>query len=165
MTGNAGVILDFNNNGWEPRVLNVFHCSQTPPNWLRDKGVACRTGQVEGTIRPGAFTGVSAATSADACHATVFRGAFLREAPPVRGSSGWAFVPNLPAVLEAVQNTTIHHFVAFEGDVAAELVDVLRFRGVQVADLSCELRSLDEIEAELGGQGKTDRRRPAVYPV
>lgn len=150
LTGEPAVILDINNNGWDPRVFNVFHCSQTPPNWLVDGG-SCLTalGEVCGTVTPGPFTAVSAATSADACTATVFTGCFIPGDGGSRGCTGWAFVPNFPEVLKQVERTGIHHFVAMKGLQASVLTDVLRFRGIDATDLSVAVPSVEEAMAEL----------------
>jgi len=150
MTGEPAVILDINNNGWEPRVFNVFHCSQTPPNWLNNFGEVLSDGTVQGVMSPAPFTAISAATSCDAFHATVFTGRFLTFNPGLRGSSGWAFVENFPEVLSAVEASGIHHFVAMKGFCAPLVADVLRFKGLVVQDLSVEPRSLQEAEAEVG---------------
>jgi L-fucose isomerase-like protein len=163
LTAEAGVILDFNNNGWDPRIFNVFHCSQTPPNWLRDSGTAKASGEIEGRIVPTPFTGVAAATSTEACHAIVFTGHFLNEDPGLRGSSGWAFVPNFPDVLSSVETSGIHHFVAMKGNVASELAEVLRFRGLRVEDLSFEVGQLEVIEAELPALKRDGTSRPACF--
>jgi len=150
MTGEPAVILDVNNNGWDPRVFNVFHCSQTPLNWYDDAG-AEMTGNwgVQGRIGATPFTAVAGATSHDACHATVFTGQFLSEDPGLRGSSGWAFVPNFPEVLAQMQETGIHHFVAMKGHCPAEVIDALAFRGLHVVSKAVPVPSLEEIEAEL----------------
>ncbi len=163
LTGEAGVILDFNNNGWDRRVFNVFHCSQTPPNWLRGSGTAKASGEIEGRIVPVPFTGVAAATSAEACHALVFTGHFLTEDPGLRGSSGWAFVPNLPEVLAGVETSGIHHFVAMKGNVASELAHVLRFRGLRVEDLSAEIGRIEAIEAKLPALKRDGTSRPTCF--
>jgi len=143
MTDEAPVILDINNNGWDPRVFNVFHCSQTPPNWLTGPTEVGDWGSIHGQVAPGPFTGVSAATSADAFHATVFHGHVLAMPAPPRGSSGWTYVPNLPAVLSAVENAGIHHFVAMKGHVGADVVDALTFRGLEVVDLCTDVPEPD----------------------
>jgi L-fucose isomerase-like protein len=149
LSGEPGVILDINNNGWDPRLFYAFHCSQTPPNWLVDGGRVTANGYVTGRIAPVPFTGMSAATCADAFHATVFTGHFLREDVGERGASAWAFVPNLPQVLKSIEETGIHHFVAAKGDVADHAVAALRFRGLEVNDLSCKIAPLKAIEEEL----------------
>lgn len=149
LSDEPSVILDINNNGWDDRVFNVFHCSQTPPNWLNEGAEVTPGGQVTGVIRPVPFTAISAATSADSFDATVFTGRFLKQDPGQRGSSGWAFVPNLPHVLEAVEQSGIHHFVAMKGHLGADVADVLRFKGIDVSDLSTTVPTLDEIEADL----------------
>jgi L-fucose isomerase-like protein len=158
LSGEPGVILDVNNNGWDPRVFYAFHCSQTPPNWLVGGGQVTPGGFVTGRIAPVPFTGISAATSADAFRATVFSGHFLRQDVGERGSSAWAFVPNFPDVLRAIEGAGIHHFVAMQGDLAEEAAEALRFRGVAVEDLARPVGSLEEIEAELppmeGGKGQ-----------
>ena len=163
LTEEAGVILDFNNNGWDSRVFNVFHCSQTPPNWLQDSGKAKASGEIEGCIAPVPFTGVAAATSSEAFHAIVFTGHFLKDDPGMRGSSGWAFIPNLPEVLAAVETNGIHHFVAMKGSVASELATVLRFRGLLVEDVSTEVGSLEAIESELPPLKRDGTARPACF--
>ncbi len=160
LTGEAGVILDINNNGPDRRVFNAFHCSQTPPNWLAEAGRLGGWGGIEGAMAPGAFTGISAATTSDDFLATVFHGRFLRGPAPARGGSGWAFVPNLPEVLEAVEAGGIHHFVALKGHLGGDVADVLRFRGLNVTDLSRVVPSLDEIEAGLP-EMKAEARTPA----
>jgi L-fucose isomerase-like protein len=149
LSGEPGVILDVNNNGWDPRVFNAFHCSQTPPNWLVDGGRVSDYGSVTGRIAPVPFTGIAAATSADTFHAVVFRGHFLEEHAGSRGSSGWAYVPNFPEVLRAIEETGIHHFVAAKGNVARNVAEALGFRGLVVRDLSREVGSLEEIGAKL----------------
>ncbi|NLF38563.1 hypothetical protein GX586_03915 [bacterium] len=149
MTGEAGVVLDLNNNGWEPRVFNAFHCSQTPPNWLTGPVDACDGGQVLGQIAPAAFTGISAATTAGGFKATVFHGRMLRRASSPRGSSGWAFVPNLPSVLESIQECGIHHYVALKGHIGCEVADALAFRGIEPVDLSQPVPPLEDVEAEV----------------
>ena len=149
MTDQAGVILDINNNGWDPRVFNVFHCSQTPPNWLARPGCISDWGGIEGPMAPEPFTGVSAATTPDAFRAIVFHGQFLRDDAGSRGSSGWAFVPNLPDVLRAVETAGIHHFVAMKGHLGRDVADVLRFRGLVVTDMTRDVPGLDALEAEL----------------
>ena len=85
VTGEAGVILDVNNNGWDPRVFNVFHCSQTPPNWIAGDAGMGDYGAIEGNIAPVPFTGIAASTSGDAASAVIFQGQFLREDPGKRG--------------------------------------------------------------------------------
>ncbi|NOY83169.1 MAG: hypothetical protein GXP31_19420 [Kiritimatiellaeota bacterium] len=149
VTGRAGVILDINNNGWDPRVFNVFHCSQTPVSWLRDGVSMTPNGEIQGVMAPAPFTAVAAATSAAAFHATVFSGHFLRDDPGLRGSSGWAFVPNLPEVMQAMEHRSIHHFVAMHGHVGREVTRALRFRGLDVVDLAAAPLDLDQIEADL----------------
>jgi len=150
MTGEAGAILDINNNGWEPRVFNVFHCSQTTPGWLHGaieltKGCTVQSPRMQSLP----FTGVSAATSATDFHAIVFHGQFLAEDPGVRGSSGWAFVPNLPEVIHAIQQRGVHHFVAFKGHMGREVSDVLRFRGMNAMNLSQEVGNLSDLQKEV----------------
>ena len=149
MTGEAGVILDINNNGWDPRVFNVFHCSQTPTNWLCGRTCVGGWGRTEGAIRPEPFTAISAATTSDDFKATVFQGQFLRRQPEMRGSSGWAFVPNLQDVLKAVEAAGIHHFVAMKGHYADQVAGALEFRGLNVTQLAEDLPDLDTIEADL----------------
>jgi hypothetical protein len=101
MTDRCGVLLDINNNGWDPRVFNVFHCSQTPTTWIEGEAGMGDGGAIEGRMAPLAFTGVSAATASDALKATVFQGRLLPDDAGLRGTSGWAFVPNFPDVIEA----------------------------------------------------------------
>jgi L-fucose isomerase-like protein len=163
LTGEAGVILDINNNGWDPRVFNVFHCSQTAPNWLAGDANIGDYGSIEGAMAPVPFTGISAATSSDAFRAVVFHGHFLRRQPHRRGSSGWAFVPNLPEVLEAVQEFGIHHFVALKGHAARGVSDVLRFRGIEVDDLAEPLADIDTIESELPAPRAPDATGRRVF--
>ncbi|MFW6189111.1 MAG: hypothetical protein ACOC7T_01650 [Planctomycetota bacterium] len=158
MTGEAGVILDINNNGWDPRVFNVFHCSQTPPNWLAEPPAVSDYGSVSAPIEPTPFTAVSAATDSEAFRATVFQGRFLREPAPERGSSGWAFVPNLQPVLRAVEAAGIHHFVALKGHLGPDVAEALSFRGLEVEDLSREVPGPDEVEL-------ADRREAPAYQV
>lgn len=162
MSGEPGVVLDINNNGWDPRVFNVFHCSQTPVNWLLDGGAITDGGHVTGLVQAAPFTAISAATSSDAFHATVFTGQFLAEHPGERGSSGWAFVPNNQEVLEVIEATGIHHFVAMKGHMPREVCDVLRFKGLVVNDMSCDVPPLDTIQAELP---KLDTERPCRVRV
>ncbi len=149
LTGEPAVILDVNNNGWDPRVFNVFHCSQTPPNWLVGGGTLESGGTVCGTVTPGPFTAVSAATSADAFNATVFAGRFVPGDGGSRGCTGWAFVPNFPDVLRQIENTGIHHFVAMKGEIGAEVCDILRFRGLTVTDLTVPVPDAAETAALL----------------
>lgn len=153
MTDECGVILDINNNGWDPRVFNVFHCSQTPTTWIEGGAGMGDWGSIEGRMAPLAFTGVSAATTSDAFKATVFQGQFLKEDAGLRGTSGWAFVPNFPEVLSAVEGAGIHHFVAMNGHLGNEVAEALRFRGLEVEDLSCEVGGLDEIRRDLPEMG------------
>ncbi len=154
MTGEPAVILDVNNNGWDPRVFNVFHCSQTPPNWMKEPAKINSWGAVEGQAAAVPFTGVAAVTSCAAFNATVFQGCFLKQDPGRRGFSGWAFVPNLPDVLKAMENGGgIHHFVAMKGLNGATAADILRFRGLEVTDLSQAVGAVDEIENELPPMG------------
>ncbi len=156
MTGEAGVILDINNNGWDPRVFNVFHCSQTPTNWLSGRRCVGGWGSIEGAIGPVPFTAISAATTSNAFKATVFHGQFLRRQPARRGSSGWAFVPNLQEVLKAIERSGIHHFVAMKGHRADQVAAALEFRGLEVKQLADELPDLDTIEAELPDPDRGD---------
>ncbi len=148
LTGEPGVILDVNNNGWDPRVFNVFHCSQTPVNWLND-GTLREDGFVQGTICATPFTAVSAATTHDSFEATVFTGHFLSENPGIRGSSGWAFVPNMEEVLHAFETRGMHHFVAMKGCLPDAVADVLQFKGLNVLNAATTVPDLDEIELDL----------------
>ena len=150
LTGEASVILDLNNNGWDPRVFNAFHCSQTTPNWLRQPPEIGGYGSIEGVLRPAPFTGICAATSSSDFTATLFQGRFLSLDPGRRGSSGWAFVPNLPEVLGCIEQQGIHHFVALKGHLADEVGDILRFRGLRVTDLAAEVPPEDEISTMIG---------------
>jgi L-fucose isomerase-like protein len=150
LTGEASVILDLNNNGWDPRVFNAFHCSQTAPNWLRAAPKIGDYGSIEGELTPAPFTGICAATTASDFQATVFHGRFLAETPPQRGSSGWAYVPNLPDVLRSIEDGGIHHFVALKGHLGGEVAEILRFRGITVTNLAEEVGTPDDIEAEIG---------------
>jgi L-fucose isomerase-like protein len=149
VSGEPSVILDINNNGWDPRVFNAFHCSQTPVNWLVDGGTVGDYGAVGGTLACTPFTGISAATSHDAFHATVFTGMVLRKDALTHGSSGWVFVPNLPEVVKQIEQTGIHHFVAMKGHQPQVIADALGFKGIQVRDLSQEVGSIEDIEADL----------------
>jgi L-fucose isomerase-like protein len=149
MTGEAGVILDFNNNGWDPRVFNVFHCSQTPTNWIKGDATVGDYGSVSGRIAPVPFTAIAAGTSSSDFHATVFQGRFINEDPGLRGTSGWAYVPNLPEVLRAVEDFGIHHFVAMKGHLADNVIEALNWRGVNVIDAAEPVEHLIEIEREL----------------
>ncbi len=150
ITGQAPVILDINNNAWDPRVFNVFHCSQTPANWLIQDATVCDYGSIEGAIAPQAFTGISTATASDSMTATVFQGHFLSDpVTPKRGSSGWAFVPNFPEVLDKIEKQGIHHFVAIKGYVGDMVADILEFKGIQTTNLASPLPPLTEIEAAL----------------
>jgi hypothetical protein len=149
MSGEPAVILDINNNGWDPRLFYAFHCSQTPANWFVDGGHVSDGGYVGGDIGPVPFTGISAGTSSDAFNTLIFNGQFLPSNPARRGSGGWAFVPNLPEVLKGIEQTGIHHFVALKGRLGAEVAGALRFRGIVVNDLSCEVPPVEEIEDSL----------------
>jgi L-fucose isomerase-like protein len=162
LTGEAGAILDINNNGWTPQVFNVFHCSQTPISWLKGPTSSTGWGAVEGHVAPTAFTAVSAATSAYDFKATVFQGRMLRQSPGMRGSSGWAFVPNFPDVLKEIEDMGIHHVVFMKGHLGALLAEVLAFRGINVADMSAPVPELEEVEAELPS---LDAIEPAQYEV
>jgi len=163
MTGEPGVILDVNNNGWEPRVFNVFHCSQTPPNWLAGPGRIGDWGGVEGDMAPVPFTGISAATTPDDFHAIVFHGQVLPDHIDNRGTNGWAFVPNLPQVLQAIEGSGIHHFVALKGHLGDEVADVLRFRGLSVENMAVEVARLEELEGQLAAPGDVARRACRVF--
>ncbi len=163
MTGEPGVILDINNNGWDPRVFNVFHCSQTPPNWLAGPGKVGGWGSIEGRMAPEPFTAVSAATTSEEFVAVVFQGQMLRRPAGDRGSSGWAFVPNLQEVLKVIEQAGIHHFVAMKGHLGDEVADVLKFKGLVVADMSCDVDDLEDIEAELPAPDDEDASGRSVF--
>ena len=163
MTGEPGVILDVNNNGWEPRVFNVFHCSQTPPNWLSTPGKIGGWGGIEADVAALPFTGISAATTSSDFHATVFHGQLLPGHINNRGTNGWAFVPNLPEVLKAIEGFGIHHFVALKGHVGSEVADALGFRGLTVENMACEVPALGDLEARLPAVGDEARRSCCVF--
>ncbi len=177
MTGEPGVILDINNPGWDPRVFNVFHCSQTPPEWMDGSTMVNQTiiegdeavgrgnafGAVAGNFVPVPFTGISAATTADAFHATVFQGQILKEKVDSFGSNGWAFVPNLQDVLDDIHKTGIHHFVVMKGHLGSEVSRVLGFKGIKVNNRSVEVPDLKTIEKELGTIPKAGRQICAVH--
>lgn len=145
LTDEAGVILDINNNGWDAHTFNVFHCSQTPPNWLVEPGKVSGWGSISGVLQEVPFTAISAATTSDDFQATVFQGRFLGVRAGNRGSSGWAFVPNLPEVLRAIEAGGIHHFVALKGHSGRDVADVLAFRGLTVTDLSQPVPEAEEL--------------------
>jgi L-fucose isomerase-like protein len=150
MTGQAGTILDVNNNGWDRRVFNVFHCSQTPVNWLTGPKELCGGwASVHGAVAPGAFTGISASTSSEDFHAVIYQGRMLPDQQAKRGSSGWAFVPNFPDVLEEIEQAGIHHFVAMKGLLGPEVADVLSWRGLDVVDLSAEVPDEKDVLEDL----------------
>jgi L-fucose isomerase-like protein len=154
LSGEPSVILDFNNSGWDPRVFLVFHCSQTPPNWLVNGGEIDKGGGVAGKMAPVPFTGIAAATTSDRAEAVIFSGHFLREPTSRGGSSGWAFVPNFPSVLKTIESHGIHHFVAIKGDVGEETEAILSNRGFEVFNL-CECTgNLEEIEKLVERQPK-----------
>lgn len=172
MTGKPGVILDLNNPGWDPRVVSMFHCSQTPPEWIEGRGEVAghniiedvetvgrgnAFGVVEGGLKAVPFTGVSAATSSTSFDATVFQGRILRESSDSFGSNGWAFIPNNQDLLDVVHQRGIHHCVLMEGHLGQEVAKALSFRGLQVADLSVPVPSIEDIEAELGPRPATGR--------
>ncbi|GEM_PF-3839409 len=178
VTGEPGVILDINNPGWDPRIFNVFHCSQTPPEWIEGQarmtnqeiiegdaavGEGNAFGPVEGDIVATPFTAVSAATTSDAFHTTVFQGQILKESVGSFGSNGWAFVPNLDEVLDEVHRTGIHHTVLMKGHHGPEVVKALAFRGCFVADCVEEVPSAAEIEGDLGPIPESGRSVCAVH--
>jgi L-fucose isomerase-like protein len=163
LTDEPPVILDINNNGWDPRVFNVFHCSQTPNNWMCEKACITDYGSLEGMMAPGKFTGISTSTTSSAMKATVFQGAFLQRQPGQRGCSGWAFVPNNPEVLKAIEAAGIHHFVALKGQLGSLVTDALGFRGIEVTDLSCEVPDVGTIEDELPDPGSDEATGYRVY--
>jgi L-fucose isomerase-like protein len=165
ITGEPGVILDLNNPGWDPRVVSLFHCSQTPPEWIKGTGEVVEQiiiegdanvgkgnafGAVGGEFEPAAFTGLSAATSSTGFEVTVFQGQILRESPDSFGSTGWAFIPNNQDVLDEIHKRGIHHCVIIKGHLGAEAARALEFRGANVVDLSVPVPSLEAIEKELG---------------
>ncbi len=150
MTSEAGAILDVNNNGWDRRVFNVFHCSQTPVNWLTgDKQLCGGWASVHGAVAAGEFTAISASTSSDDFHAVVYQGRMLPENQPGRGSSGWAFVPNFPEVLQELEQSGIHHFVVMKGLLGRDVADVLGWRGLDVVDMSQEVPEEADVLADL----------------
>ncbi|MFP4380871.1 MAG: hypothetical protein ACLFUS_10270 [Candidatus Sumerlaeia bacterium] len=149
LTGEPAVILDVNNNGWDPRVFNVFHCSQTPTNWIKGDSSVGSYGSVEGKIAPVPFTAVAAGTSATDFHAVVFQGRFINEDPGLRGTSGWAFVPNMPEVLKVIEECGIHHFSAMKGHLADDVAEILAFRGIDAINMAEAVPSLEEIEKDL----------------
>ena len=164
MTGEPSVTLDVNNNGWEPRVFNVFHCSQTPPNWIAGTPtLGGWGGGLQGELRPVPFTGISAATTSSDFRATVFHGRMLPGRLDSRGTNGWAFVPNLPDVLKAIEGSGIHHFVALKGHVGNEVADALRFRGLVVQDMACEVTGVEELEAPRAETGAESRWACRVF--
>jgi len=163
MTGEPGVILDVNNNGWEPRVFNVFHCSQTPPNWHSTPGRISEWGGVEADLRTVPFTGISAATTSSDFRAAVFHGQIVPGHVGNRGTNGWAFVPNLPQVLKCIEGFGIHHFVALKGHIGGEVADVLRFRGLTVEDMACEVAGLEELGGQLPPPDAEERRSCCVF--
>lgn len=57
MTGEPGVILDLNNPGWDPRVSSLFHCSQTPAEWISGKGEIVERTIIEGDPNVGKGNG------------------------------------------------------------------------------------------------------------
>ncbi|MCX7015276.1 MAG: hypothetical protein NTW86_22425 [Candidatus Sumerlaeota bacterium] len=122
--------------------------SETPPNWLVPPTRVLENGRVEGHVAPAPFTAISAATTSDSFRAIVFQGRMLPQKPAMRGSSGWAFVPNLPQVMRAIEGVGIHHYVALKGHLGGEAADALRFRGLVVEDLSQEVPAPDAVEAE-----------------
>lgn len=173
ITGEPGVILDLNNPGWDPRVVSMFHCSQTPPEWIAGTaevdehtiiagaptvGRGNAYGVVEGPLAPSPFTAVSAATSSSSFDATIFQGRVLREEVKSFGSNGWAFIPNHQDVLDVIHKRGIHHCVIMKGLVADQVRTALEFRGLDVVDMSAPVRSLDEIEKELGPAPKGGRQ-------
>jgi hypothetical protein len=150
MTGQAGAILDVNNNGWDRRVFNVFHCSQTPVNWLTGEKELCGGwASVHGPVAPGEFTAISAGTSSDDFQAVVYQGRMLPGDQPGRGSSGWAFVPNFPEVLAEIERRGIHHFVVMKGLLGTDVADVLSWRGLDAVDLSDDVPNQDDTLADL----------------
>ena len=160
-----GVILDINNPGWDPRVCSLFHCSQTPPEWIEGQarmtkqtiiegdpavGEGNAFGPIEGDIIATPFTAISAATTNDSFHATVFQGQILKEKVDSFGSNGWAYVPNLDEVLDEVHRTGIHHCVLMKGHYGCEVASALAFRELDVHDCVVDVPSLEDIEKELG---------------
>jgi len=177
MTGEPGVILDLNNPGWDPRIVSLFHCSQTPAEWITGKGEIVEQtiiegdanvgkgnayGAIAGDLAPVPFTGISAATSPTSFDTTIFQGQILRERVDSFGSNGWAFIPNNQDVLDVVHKQGIHHCVIMKGHMGSEVAKALSFRGVEVVNLSVPVPSLEEIEKELGPAPKAGR---ATCPV
>lgn len=163
LTGEAGVILDINNNAWAPRVFNVFHCGQTANNWTCEDACITDWGSLQGMMAPHKFTGISAATTAEDMHAIVFQGTFLKRQPATRGCSGWAYVPNNPEVLRAIEGVGIHHFVALKGQFGSDVADILRFRGITVQNLSVAVPDVDTIEKELPAIDSPDATGFQIY--
>lgn len=163
LTGEPAVILDINNNGWDPRIFNVFHCSQTPPNWLQGGGTLTSDGAVQGSVRTVPFTAVSAATTADAFNATVYTGHFIPGDGGERGTTGWAFVPNLPEVLKHLEETGIHHFVAMKGNVAQAVSDLLQFRGIPAVNMALPVPPLPELVAGLPPLSESSVQSCRIY--
>ena len=178
MTGEPGVILDLNNPGWDPRVSSLFHCSQTPAEWISGKGEIVEQtiiegdpnigkgnafGAVTGNLAPVPFTGISAATSTTSFDATVFQGRILKEEVDSFGANGWAFIPNNQDVLDVVHERGIHHCVIIKGHIGREVAKSLSFRGVNTVDLSVPVPSLAEIEKELGPVPKGGRQTCPVH--
>jgi len=172
MTGEPGVILDLNNSGWDPRIVSLFHCSQTPAEWITGKGEIVEQtiiegdanvgkgnafGAIAGDLAPVAFTGVCAATSATSFDATIFHGQILRERVDSFGSNGWAFIPNNQDVLDVVHKQGIHHCVIMKGHMGDEVSKALAFRGVKVVNRFVPVPGIDEIEKELGPVPKGGR--------
>jgi L-fucose isomerase-like protein len=178
VTGEPGVILDINNPGWDSRVFNVFHCSQTPPEWIEGKAQMANQEIIEGDAAVGAgnafgtvggemiaapFTGISAATTSDAFKATVFQGQLLSEKVKSFGANGWAYTPNLQEVLDEIHKHGIHHFVMMKGHHGAEVAKILAARGLQVSDCTQDVPSLADIEKELGPVPESGRSVCAVH--
>jgi len=172
MTGEPGVILDLNNSGWDPRIVSLFHCSQTPAEWITGKGEIVEQtiiegdanvgkgnafGAIAGDLAPVPFTGVCAATSATSFDATIFHGQILRERVDSFGSNGWAFIPNNQDVLDVVHKQGIHHCVIMKGHMGNEVSKALAFRGVKVVNRFVPVPGIDEIEKELGPVPKGGR--------
>ncbi len=180
MTGEPGVILDLNNPGWDPRIVSLFHCSQTPAEWITGKGEIVEQtiiegdpnvgkgnayGAIKGDLAPVPFTGISAATSATSFDATVFQGQLLRERVDSFGSNGWAFIPNNQDVLDVIHERGIHHCVIMKGHMGKEVAKALAFRGVEVVDLAVPVPSLEEIEKELGPAPKGGRTTCPIHSM